>query len=198
MKMCDLNVNEHKHLIKFLNHRLHYSERSSELRTELNTQLVNVLAKASTEIHQANAIASDAQCEVQTVSHAEETQSHLRQEWHELHHWLLQPNYRLREEGVSKPNLEEVAGQVWKAYQALHAQHYEQREHLCKMTVELAEVRGTELICHEYRQSEVDLTEVAARTARVLAQASGSQDVPKWELVDTVAPIHPRQLRMRL
>ena len=48
-------------------------------------------------------------------------------------------------------------------------------------------LKGQEFICHEYRQLEADVTEVAASAARVLAQTSGSQHVPTSELVDVVA-----------
>ena len=79
-----------------------------------------------------------------------------------------------------------VARQVWKAYQALHAQHTELREHLFKMRLELDEAPRTELIRHGCRQPKVDVTEIAARAARVLAKTSGSQEVPTSELVDMV------------
>ena len=89
---------------------------------------------------------------------------------------------RLRENAVSEQHLEEseVANQVWKAYQELRVQHKERREHVFKMRLEHAEAHRMELIRHESCQPDVDVTEVAARTARVLAQSTAN-------LVDMVA-----------
>ena len=77
MKMCEFECERAQKLCQILDSlvQLHYNERCFELRTEFNTQFVNVLAKANTGIHQANAAAVDAQRQFQALQHAEKTQS---------------------------------------------------------------------------------------------------------------------------